>query len=457
MTTSRWFEAVIGAVIGVGVALCLLLIVGALLLWRSIGQENTGLALTPTAAVPTTLPTASSSLTPTPTASLPSVRTPTAPSTSAPAPTLTSTPTATQMRGSTCTNNSALVTDVTVPNGTVLAPGQSFYKIWRVLNTGTCAWSDGYTFTSIGGDFMGAPPVIAVPITAPAATADLLVPMTAPSTPGNITSYWQLRNPDGSNFGAIMNVMLDVVTAPAFGCLGVPNIAWFTASAASIVVGDLTTLSWGLVGNADYAEIDNGIGGVATPGSITVGPDTTTTYTLIAYCGANTQTAQVTITVVPPTPIPTSTPTPTSTATPTSSLTSTPTRTSTPTPTSTATSTPTPTSTATPTSTPTSTPTRTSTPTPTSTATSTPTSTATRTSTPTPTSTATSTSTLTPTSTATSTPTSTSTLTSTSTATFTPTSTSTLTPTSTATLTPTSPATATSTQVVLATYPHAFR
>ena len=344
MTTSRWFEAVIGAVIGVGVALCLLLIVGALLLWRSIGQENSGLALTPTAAVPAPLPTASSSLTPTPTASFTSV--PTAPSTSAPAPTLTSTPTATQMRGSTCTNNSALVADVTVPNGTVLAPGQSFYKIWRVLNTGTCAWSDGYTFTFIGGDLMSAPPVIAVPNTAPAATADLLVPMTTPSTPGNITGYWQLRNPNGSNFGAIMNVMLNVVTTPAFGCLGVPNIAWFTASATSIVVGDLTTLSWGLVGNADYAEIDNGIGGVATPGSITVSPGTTTTYTLIAYCGANTEIAQVTVTVVPPTPIPTSTPTPTSTATPTSTPTSTPTRTSTPTPTSTATSTPTSTATA---------------------------------------------------------------------------------------------------------------
>ena len=52
MTTSRWFEAVIGAVIGVGVALCLLLIVGALLLWRSIGQENTGLALTPYGCCP---------------------------------------------------------------------------------------------------------------------------------------------------------------------------------------------------------------------------------------------------------------------------------------------------------------------------------------------------------------------------------------------------------------------
>lgn len=49
--------------------------------------------------------------------------------------------------------------------------------------------------------------------------------------------------------------------------------------------------------NADTVEIDQGIGGVATPGSRVVSPATTTTYTLTARCGANVATRQVTIVV----------------------------------------------------------------------------------------------------------------------------------------------------------------
>ena len=52
--------------------------------------------------------------------------------------------------------------------------------------------------------------------------------------------------------------------------------------------------------NADNAQIDNGIGGVTTPGSTTVSPTSTTTYTITASCGSTTQTAQVTIYVISP-------------------------------------------------------------------------------------------------------------------------------------------------------------
>ncbi len=254
-------------------------------------------------------------------------------------------------------DNSAYVTDVTIPDGTLLATGQAFNKIWRVRNTGTCAWGDGYTFVFVSGASMTMTTVISVPATAPGATVDLLVPMTAPATPGAFTGFWQLRNPSGTRFGALVWAKINVVnlipapaptlaptpTASASGCSGTPNIASFTLSPTTINQGDSATLSWGFVSNADAAIIDNGIGGVATPGSTTVSPATTTTYTITANCGSTITTAQVTLTVVP---VATSTPVP-PTLTPTPvPPTSTPTLTPTPVP-------PTSTPTATPTATPT--------------------------------------------------------------------------------------------------------
>jgi hypothetical protein len=84
---------------------------------------------------------------------------------------------------------------------------------------------------------------------------------------------------------------------PPPGCSGTPNIASFTASPDTITAGGSSTLSWGAVTNADSAEIDQSIGGVATPGSTSVSPASTTTYTLTARCGSNTKIAQVTVTV----------------------------------------------------------------------------------------------------------------------------------------------------------------
>lgn len=81
------------------------------------------------------------------------------------------------------------------------------------------------------------------------------------------------------------------------GCSGLPVIASFSASPSSISAGGSSTLSWGAVTNADSVEVNQGIGGVGTPGSTTVSPGATTTYTMTARCGQNTTTRTATITV----------------------------------------------------------------------------------------------------------------------------------------------------------------
>ncbi len=205
-----------------------------------------------------------------------------------------------------CVNNAAFVTDVTVPDGTVLAPGQAFNKIWRVRNSGSCSWGIGYSFNFAGGVQMAGIRGIGVPPTAPGATADLLIPMTAPTSPGTFTSTWRLRSSSGAVFGTSLFATIRVPApapaptatpqpTPVPSCTGTPIISSFTGSPTTISPGQAATLSFGLVGNAERAEIDNGIGGVATPGNVTVQPSATTTYTLTGRCGATTTTAQVTI------------------------------------------------------------------------------------------------------------------------------------------------------------------
>lgn len=228
----------------------------------------------------------------------------------------------------TCINNSAFVADVTIPDRTVIAAGQPFTKVWRVRNTGTCTWGTDEELIFVRGEAMTKTATIAIPVTAPGATVDLAIAMTAPTTPGTHIADWRMRNRGGAIFGTTLNVSVNVPGPTPINtvvsCPFTPAIESFTASPTTITVGQSATLNWGAVIGAEMAEIDNGIGGVSTPGSIAVNPATTTIYTLTATCGDKSRTAQVTINVNPAAPgatatattAPTNTPTRTPTVTP---------------------------------------------------------------------------------------------------------------------------------------------
>jgi hypothetical protein len=152
--------------------------------------------------------------------------------------------------------------------------------------------------------------------------------MTAPATPGIHIADWRMRNRGGFIFGTTLNVAI-VIPGPTpintpISCPFTPAIEWFTASPTTITAGQSAILRWGAVTGAEMAEIDNDIGGVATPGSIVVNPTKTTTYTLTATCGDKSRTLQVTISVnpvAPPAATPTATTAPTNTPTRTPTVT----------------------------------------------------------------------------------------------------------------------------------------
>jgi hypothetical protein len=94
------------------------------------------------------------------------------------------------------------VADVTVPDGTVLPPGTSFKKIWKIKNIGTCTWGTQYKFSFISGSQMGAPSEVSLSqAVAPGESVNIIVNMVAPSSNGTYYNYWRLKNASGSQFG----------------------------------------------------------------------------------------------------------------------------------------------------------------------------------------------------------------------------------------------------------------
>lgn len=88
------------------------------------------------------------------------------------------------------------VRDVTIPDGTVFAPGATFTKTWRLRNIGTCTWS-GYSVVFDSGNAMNGTSPTPLPTVAPGQEVDVSIDMVAPSTPGEYRGYWRIRNASG--------------------------------------------------------------------------------------------------------------------------------------------------------------------------------------------------------------------------------------------------------------------
>lgn len=100
-----------------------------------------------------------------------------------------------------CINGAVYLEDLTVPDGSIVAPGAEVDKRWSVQNSGTCEWGSDYRLVHVGGDGLAGPDETAL-FPAPAgATAVWQVLLQAPAEPGEYTSRWQARAPDGSLFG----------------------------------------------------------------------------------------------------------------------------------------------------------------------------------------------------------------------------------------------------------------
>ena len=102
-----------------------------------------------------------------------------------------------------------------VPDDTVLAPGSSFTKIWRLQNMGATTWGEGYQFVLTGGQTLGAPHRLPVPLCPPGQSADLTVSFMTPPDAGQYLSTWSLVDPQGNPFGEAVWTRIQVATPVA--------------------------------------------------------------------------------------------------------------------------------------------------------------------------------------------------------------------------------------------------
>lgn len=107
-------------------------------------------------------------------------------------------------------DNSAFVSDVTIPDNTSMTAGQTFKKTWKLQNTGTCPWTTAYKVTFVSGNQMnGVAEAITVEVPA-GGSADVSVNMTAPASAGDAVGYWILTNASGQKFGTNFYVLIKV-------------------------------------------------------------------------------------------------------------------------------------------------------------------------------------------------------------------------------------------------------
>lgn len=151
--------------------------------------------------------------TPLPTNTRPPTLTPTVTVTATATETFTPSPVPPTSVVETFCDNSKFLQDITIPDGTLFAPGQVFEKTWSFQNIGRCTWTQGYTLAWVSGDVLGGVTRPLPEVVAPNGTVNASVRLTAPFKPGTYKGVWRLFNSKGEPFGDFVSVLI-VVAGP---------------------------------------------------------------------------------------------------------------------------------------------------------------------------------------------------------------------------------------------------
>jgi hypothetical protein len=133
----------------------------------------------PQAAAPVASPT------PTPTAALPT-----------PTPTLA------------CELRVAYVADLTIPDGTIVKPGETVAKSWRVRNSGACAWPEGVLLQPIVNERPQIGTGTPVAPLGPGAEGEIALQVQLSGIAGEVTYVWTLCYGDTCASGTLTMVVV---------------------------------------------------------------------------------------------------------------------------------------------------------------------------------------------------------------------------------------------------------
>ena len=153
-----------------------------------------------------------------------------------PTPTLTTPTQAVTPTGTTtppaCTMSAALLQDLSIPDGTILKPGQQFTKTWRVQNNGTCDW-ENYKLVFVRGSLLGGNSPSLLPKVSAGSTLDISLELFAPSYQGEYSGYWQIQSDKGSLIGPELHYTIRIPAPTATNTATATATATPTATATA--------------------------------------------------------------------------------------------------------------------------------------------------------------------------------------------------------------------------------
>lgn len=114
---------------------------------------------------------------------------------------ITPTPTPEPTDSGPCENDLEFLDDITIPDNTVVAPGDEIVKTWLVKNSGTCNWESDYTLRNTGGLPMGVSTIQSLYPARSGSEVEITLTFIAPTDEGQTVSKWQAHDPDGNPFG----------------------------------------------------------------------------------------------------------------------------------------------------------------------------------------------------------------------------------------------------------------
>lgn len=100
-----------------------------------------------------------------------------------------------------CSNGLLFLRDVTIPDGTIVDPGELLDKRWAVQNNGSCNWDKRYRVKLIAGPGMGMPVQQALIPALSGTEVVIRMVFIAPEEPGNFRSAWQAYDPQDNPYG----------------------------------------------------------------------------------------------------------------------------------------------------------------------------------------------------------------------------------------------------------------
>jgi len=223
-----------------------------------------------------------------------------------PTPTLTTPTPAITLTGTTtpppCTMSAALLQDLSIPDGTILKPGQQFTKSWRVQNNGSCDW-ENYRLVFVRGSLLGGNSPSLLPKVSSGNSLDISLELFAPSYQGEYTGYWQIQSDKGSLIGPELHYTIRIpgptATNTATATATATPTPTFTPTATATVTRTVTPTA---TATATRTVTPTATATATPTPTFTLTPTTTATETATTTATATQASQTATATLTPTTP-----------------------------------------------------------------------------------------------------------------------------------------------------------